>query len=198
GRSTMCPNSTVASGGAAEENDRLREALAESERRFDCVIGMTRDCYWELDDRYRFTVWRTSVGPAGLGEGMVGKAPWELPIFPVDERGWDAHRRALDAREPFADFVVKRTDELGKDRFVSVSGRPAFDSQGRFVGYRGLARDVTREERDRRLLSLSRSISTILSDAGDADEALTAAMRAICLSESWDCGVYWRLDERDG
>ncbi|MFS8606803.1 MAG: EAL domain-containing protein [Gammaproteobacteria bacterium] len=194
----MCPNSAVAPGETAEEIERLREALAESERRFDCVIGLTRDCYWEVDDHHRFTVWRTGTDPAAAYERMLGKAPWELPIFPLDEHGWDAHRRLLCAREPFTDFVVRRTDESGKDRFVSVSGRPVFDSQGRFLGYRGLARDVTHEQRDRRLLSLSRSISSILSDAGDADEALTAAMRAICLSENWDCGVYWRLDERDG
>src|SRR5690606_3726300 len=83
-------------------------------------------------------------------------------------------------------------------RFISVSGRPAFDSHGRFVGYRGLSRDVTFEQRDRRLLSLNRTISRILAEAGDPNEALTDAIRAICESESWDCGAYWRLDERDG
>ena len=128
---------------------------------------------------------------------MLGKTPWELDLVPVDEGGWEAHRRVLGAREPFTDFILKR-DRSGRERFFSISGRPAFDSLGRFVGYRGLSRDVTSEQRDRRLLSLNRAISRILAEAGDADEALTDAIRAICRSESWDYGAYWRLDERDG
>src|SRR5690606_997655 len=53
-----------------------------------------------------------------------------------------------------------------------------------------------RLRRDQRLLALNRTIARILAEARDVDEALVAAIRAICRSESWASGQYWRYDER--
>src|SRR6185436_7925256 len=49
--------------------------------------------------------------------------------------------------EPFRDFVYtgRRTD--GSLGFISISGKPVFDAEHRFVGYRGVARDVTERKR---------------------------------------------------
>jgi len=54
-----------------------------------------------------------------------------------------------------------------------------------------------RLERDDRLLALNRTIAKILAEAREVDEALRAALRAICRSEGWDSGQYWCYDERD-
>src|SRR5690606_23743788 len=55
-----------------------------------------------------------------------------------------------------------------------------------------------RLQRDQRLLALNRTISRILAEACEVEDALIAAIRAICRSEGWDAGQYWRYDERSG
>ncbi len=55
-----------------------------------------------------------------------------------------------------------------------------------------------RLERDQRLLVLNRTIARILAAAREVDDALTASIRAICRSEGWDSGQYWRYDEQGG
>jgi signal transduction histidine kinase len=49
----------------------------------------------------------------------------------------------LDRHEPFRDFVYTRRIGDDPERVISVSGNPFFDEAGRFLGYRGTARDTT-------------------------------------------------------
>lgn len=53
------------------------------------------------------------------------------------------HLALLDRHEPFRDFVYKRKIGDDRERVLSVSGSPLLDNAGRFLGYRGTARDVT-------------------------------------------------------
>src|SRR4029450_3900161 len=64
------------------------------------------------------------------------------PSVPHEE-AWLKHRATLDAHLPFRDFELARSTADGGKRYVSVSGLPAFDQSGRFVGYRGVGRHIT-------------------------------------------------------
>ena len=77
----------------------------------------------------------------------IGKRPWELRYFEPDAEAWRKHREALDARRPFRDFEVARRTPDGSKRYMSVSGLPVFDESGRFVGYRGVGRDITERKK---------------------------------------------------
>ena len=61
----------------------------------------------------------------------------------VTEEQWRRHQADLDARRPFRDFEFQRINPQGKIRDISISGAPIFDAEGRFTGYRGIARDIT-------------------------------------------------------
>ena len=58
----------------------------------------------------------------------------------------DEHRRDLEARRPFRDLVLTSRDN---GRSILVSGEPMFDADGRFRGYRGVARDITADQAGR-------------------------------------------------
>jgi C4-dicarboxylate-specific signal transduction histidine kinase len=45
----------------------------------------------------------------------------------------------LDTRQPFRDFVYSTLNEV----YVRVSGKPVFDANANFLGYRGTAADIT-------------------------------------------------------
>lgn len=57
---------------------------------------------------------------------------------------WDRYLKAREHREPFADLIADRLTPRGPIT-ASISGRPFFDAQGRFQGYRGATRIVTRQ-----------------------------------------------------
>ena len=120
------------------------ESLRESEARFRSLTQLSSDFFWESDPQHRLSsiVHGPSYG-APVGYGLLGKTPWELPSARPDDAGWQAHRGTLESRLPFRDFEVARALPDGSTRYFSVSGQPRYDSQGNFLGYRGVGRDVT-------------------------------------------------------
>jgi diguanylate cyclase (GGDEF)-like protein len=51
--------------------------------------------------------------------------------------------KTLQTNKRFADYVVHFTDEQGKLVYLRVSGKPIFELNGNFIGYRGVGRDVS-------------------------------------------------------
>ena len=120
------------------------EALRASENRFRRMVEMGSDWYWVQDENFRF-VELAGLEKRGLGpESFLGKTRWELPgRAPLPERVWQQHREKLERHEPFSDFVYVGTDPDGAARYLSVTGEPVFDAQGRFSGYHGIGKDIT-------------------------------------------------------
>ena len=128
---------------------RAEHALSVSEERFRALVQFSFDVYWESDAEHRFTRQefseRLTDAPAPGAE--IGKTRWEIPYVEPDEEAWRKHRATLDAHLPFRDFELARPTADGGTRYVSVSGIPAFDEIGRFVGYRGVGRHITERKR---------------------------------------------------
>ena len=123
---------------------RAEDALRESEARFRSLTQMSSDFFWESDEQHRFTL--LVHGPnyqAKFGTAMIGKAAWELPYTVPNEAAWDHLRSLLDAHEPFREFEFGRPRPEGSAYYFSVSGEPRFAADGRFLGYRGIGRDIT-------------------------------------------------------
>jgi len=135
---------------------RAREALQESEHRFRRMVEMSTDWYWEQDAQLRFVqtpgLEKTQLNP----ENVTGKTRWDLPeLGPLPEKAWERHRAMLERREPFYDFVFLRRDPSGEIHYLSVSGEPVFDDEGRFAGYRGVGKDVSEQVRAQKALESS-------------------------------------------
>ena len=120
-------------------------AVRTSEERFRSLTELSSDWYWEQDAEFRFVATegvsdaRGGITPAA----HMGKRRWELPHTDIVNQSWDLHKALLEAHRPFHNLVLRRTGSDGEPRFVSVSGRPVFDADKTFCGYRGVASDIT-------------------------------------------------------
>jgi diguanylate cyclase (GGDEF)-like protein/PAS domain S-box-containing protein len=136
--------------GTITDVSELKEAesaLRASEARFRDLTELSSDWYWEQDADLRFTQISSKVHEFSLGAEDVGKTRWEVPRPQMTEEQWRPHKAVLAARRAFQDFVYQRLDIHGNLRTISVSGRPIFDEEGRFQGYRGTGRDITEQKR---------------------------------------------------
>lgn len=126
------------------ERKQFEQTLRESEERFRSLTELSSDWYWEQDADFRYVRITASVEKMRiLDKDSLGKTRWELDAQNNDGVDWVAHRALLEAHLPFHDFEVQRIDPQGQPVWMSVSGRPFFDAQGVFAGYRGVGRNIT-------------------------------------------------------
>jgi signal transduction histidine kinase len=119
-----------------EPNDRLRAFAA---------VGS--DWFWEKDSELRFTFMSDGIdGPAAaFGADFLGKRIDQVKLPGFNEVDWQPLLAALAGRAPFRDFRFIRRSAHGCVLHLAVSGVPVFDAAGRFQGYRGTGRDLTKE-----------------------------------------------------
>lgn len=122
----------------------MEQALRESEERFRALTNLSSDWYWELDTDFRYTRMegrRTSLTP--LENSFLGKQVWDTGLDTEVPGGWDAQRTVFAMGGSFRNVIMHGMLPNGKPYYISASGEPVFDSEGRFVGYRGVTREVT-------------------------------------------------------
>jgi len=183
-----------------KRGEHVEKELIGSERRFRSLTDLSSDMYWEQDDQYRFTS-SSGSGPGWLVKGRnesLGKRRWDFKYDNMSEADWNAHIALLDARKPFRDLELRRADQSGRKIWVNVSGEPMFDASGVFTGYRGVGKDITERKRAEQLQALEHAVSRSLADADSVTAAVQAAVRAICETEGWECGRYFRWDDKSG
>ncbi len=124
---------------------RSDEQLRQSEARFRALTELSSDWYWEQDEHFRFirVDGNTEVLNVLPSNEYEGKTRWDTGVQGVSPAQWDMHRAALLAHEVFHDFEMQRVRADGSPMWVSISGAPIFDADGRFTGYRGVGRDIS-------------------------------------------------------
>jgi PAS domain S-box-containing protein len=131
-----------------------RAKIEASERRLLDFAEAANDWFWEMGPDLRFC-WisrRATENHTFDLSHVIGKTREEIALV-EDPALWQAHQANLDARLPFRDFRFRVPLTNGKTRRVSVSGRPFFNADGQFAGYRGTSTDVTNEERTQAALA---------------------------------------------
>jgi len=148
------------------ERDRLEsrvrertDALQLSQGRLASLVSLSSDWIWEQDEELRFTYFSdglkqaTGVEPAQLlGRQRLLNGTVDVPPDVAAD-----YERRLAARLPFRDLVYCLGSPGSRGVYISVSGEPIFDLDGRFKGYRGVGRDVTHQRlAEQQVLKLAR------------------------------------------
>ena len=185
--------------------------LNEDLARFRDVLELGYDWLWETDEQHRLTYLSSRFAEitGHSPDSLIGRSRFELTKADMSDPFWAAHKATLDRRDAFANTVYAIT--VGKmTRWLRISGRPRFDAAGRFVGYRGLGTDVTKEvlaeqKSEQSLQQLQRAIDAIshgvaLFDVNDRLLAVNAAYRIMHpgVAESAKPGVHFHELVRAG
>ncbi len=118
------------------ELNEERTKLIESEARFRDFAEASADWFWESNEQHKINA--LTGGPAGLNFYTLTDLAEACHSHSSNEM-----LKTLQAHKRFSDFVVHFTDELGKLVYLRVSGKPLFELNGNFIGYRGVGRDVS-------------------------------------------------------
>ncbi len=106
---------------------RAEAGLRESEARFRSLTQMSSDFFWETEATHVFTQ---------LVDGTDEDAR-------PGDAAWPELRAIMEARRPFRNVEIARPRPDASVRHLSVSGDPRLAADGRFLGYRGVGRDIT-------------------------------------------------------
>jgi PAS domain S-box-containing protein len=131
-----------------EDQKRAEDALRESEQRFRDFTESASDWYWETGPDHRFIAHLVSeqlldkIG--ALPTSRIGTVRWDFARDLEEEpEKWRLHMADLDAHRPFRDFTYRAASRDGSEIYIAASGKPLFDSEGHFLGYRGVGRHIT-------------------------------------------------------
>jgi PAS domain S-box-containing protein len=124
--------------------DHYLGAGRERELRFQGLLGIAADSYWEMDENAVVTaVWRQQADQRFVAVPQPLQRPWDQPDMLHDDGALERHRADLAARRPFRDLHVRWHQPDGTTRHELVSGEPRVDAGGRFLGYWGVSRDIS-------------------------------------------------------
>ena len=118
---------------------RARASRRLTDERFQALLRLSSDFYWETDARHRLR----KLLPDGQ---PLGKAGWR--------------NAAMNARMPFrgVEFAREHKDGL---RHYSLSGEPRIGTSGTFLGYRGIGREITAHKRMEQALAQLRHYESL-------------------------------------
>jgi len=173
----------------------MRNALADSRRRYKDIVEISSDFAWETDASGAFAF----VSPQGaLGwraDDLLGRKPVVFAIDPDD----------LSVADPFlTQTPIAQTEQWvrtadGKDACVQISAVPLFAPDGSWKGARGLARDITEARERESELAEARNRERLIAHIVRAvrDEMEAGAMLRAAASETANalgagCAI-WRV-----
>ena len=135
----------VANGRDVTERQQIEDDLRLSQQRFRDFADSAADYLWETDAELKFTYASECFHESsGLtASSVIGRPRAEVFGLHPDPESWSEHLKEIEQRRPYSDFEIRTLRPDGSIKVFRDSGKPVFDSEGNFVGYRGAARDVT-------------------------------------------------------
>jgi diguanylate cyclase (GGDEF)-like protein/PAS domain S-box-containing protein len=130
-----------------------KAAMRESEQRFKDFASASSDWLWEMGPDLRFTFISDRFEEiAGVSaKDIVGKTGNEAlwPRAAESEKSettkWRQHWDDIKTRRGFRDLTYRWVTPDGRVVVQRNSGKPVFDADGSFLGYRGVGADITAE-----------------------------------------------------
>ena len=170
------------------QRKQAEAAARRSESRFRTFAEASSDWFWETGPDHRYTYLSDSVIRATgyLPESWIDQNRLDLATgADLDDPAWQQHLGDLRAHLPFRELRHSYPRRNGTKGWVSVSGKPIFDDQGTFVGYRGSGREISQQ------VAMERRLQEVTEQAQAAEQRLRVALESL-----EDAFVLYDADDR--
>ncbi|MGI9498585.1 MAG: PAS domain-containing sensor histidine kinase [Geminicoccaceae bacterium] len=137
--------------------------MKAAEQRLRDFAEVSSDWFWEMDASLRFTWFSDNVEDKTSVPAIwhYGKTREEILAPDNDQAAVEHHLADLKARRSYRDFRMLRRGPEG-DLWLSSSGKPIFDQDGNFLGYRGNGADVSERVEAEQKIAQQRDLETAL------------------------------------
>ncbi|MCD4831907.1 MAG: PAS domain S-box protein [Anaerohalosphaeraceae bacterium] len=141
------------------ERKTITDKLKKSEKRFVEIAENASEWIWEIDVNGLY-IYSSSAVEDVLGysvDEVIGKK-YFYDFFSEEVRQQNKKNafELLDKKENLKNFTAAYTHKDGRQVWLSTSGVPILDEQGKFIGYRGSDIDITRQKQDEEKINISR------------------------------------------
>jgi PAS domain S-box-containing protein/putative nucleotidyltransferase with HDIG domain len=162
------------------ERERLLKSLEESKERYRNLIETTSDWIWECDrdGKYTYSSPRVSDLLGYKPDEILNKTLMNI-VSPQQEKMFNTtYKELLHGQKPINGLENTCLGKNGQVVVLENNAVPIFDDEGTFLGYRGIARDVTerkiametiRKNRDDLHASLEETVASLASTAEKRD-----------------------------
>ncbi len=120
-------------------------ALAESEVKFRTMVEASPDMIWEIDLQGNFTyISSQSIVQMGYEPGeLIGGSFFSLIRPESVSSVKTAFLEHIQEKSSLSPLEVPAHDKKGNQIFIEIRSAPIIGSEGKLVGFRGIARDIT-------------------------------------------------------
>jgi PAS domain S-box-containing protein len=134
---------------------RAETTAVANQRRFEDLVDLASDWVWEIDRDLRFTFVSPQIyASTGIpAEDYLGQTIKRVRPGREMSGAWPELLECFEYRRPFRNLMLQtRHGETGRIIHIMASAKPIHDESGRFIGYRGAARDLTAQVETRSAL----------------------------------------------
>jgi diguanylate cyclase (GGDEF)-like protein/PAS domain S-box-containing protein len=132
------------------QSDSLPAPLSAGSVDESSLLALVADWVWATDASLRVIQAQPLQGDAGRLSwlaSLVGRRPWESDVWLQPDGRTRRRWRPLWRREPFRGLELQWRSPRGELSWTSISGLPRRGEDGRFLGYTGVAVDITARKR---------------------------------------------------
>jgi PAS domain S-box-containing protein len=147
---------------------KAQKALSLSRGRYAELIGTIEDWIWEIDPKgvYSYVSPRVEDLLGYTAEEVLGKTPDEFLAAAGPADPSPSFIKTMDSRKKFSGVISRFRRKEGGIVTLESSGAPFFDENGHFLGYFGIARDITERKRLEYQLQQSQKMEALGTLAG--------------------------------
>lgn len=150
-----------------------KRIIEQSEQRFRDLTESTSDVIWEVDVNQHYTYVNPKIGEViGYGpEEVIGKTAAYFMTKEEAEKHTKQMAKIINSQGPFTKLENTMLHRDGHSIVLESSGIPFYNAGGVFLGYRGVARDITeRKETEKNIMFYQWKLRSLASELSLAEE----------------------------
>ena len=131
-----------------ENRKRIEKSLRKSEEQYRSLVETTLDLVWELDSNARFTYVNNKIKNL-LGyeaKDVIGQSFTTILAKDDIQSATNAFEHLSIHKEPIGIFEFTLIHKNGLEMVFEINAVPVLDSNGVFLGCKGIGRDITKRK----------------------------------------------------